>query len=419
MPSASREAVAPKLGTFSALRQRQFALLWYSGVGQAIGLGMQQITLGHFVFARTGSEFWVGAVAFMNFMPFFVFSPFAGVIGDRMDRRRLLMIAQALSGLAVLVLAVLITTDLVAMWQVLLIALIAATGQALTVPTRLAYVSELVEQRYLMNAVALNSLSQNGMRIIGPVLAGVLIAAIGSGGTMYINAAGYLAGLIPLMLLQSRPLVARAGSTAVLQNIAEGIRYTVATPLVFFVWMLSNGFALFGMPYVSMLPVFAEDVLGQDATGLGLLSSAAGAGSVIGAVMLARLGDVRHKQRLYVAFFVLFFAALLLFALSSSFLLSLGLLVLVGIGSMNHINTGTVILQMATPRALQGRIMSLFVLNLAVSELMTAPAGALAQLVSLEVTVPLLALLSLVLVACVIVLRPDIRRAGGVPSAEC
>jgi MFS family permease len=370
---------ATRLGTFSALRQREFALLWFSGVGQSIGLGMQQITLGYFVYAETGSEFWVGAVAFMNFAPFFLFSPLAGVIGDRTDRRNLLFIAQALSGLAVLVLALLITTGLVAMWQVLIIALVAATGQALTVPTRLAYVNDLVQPHYLMNAVALNSLSQNGMRIIGPVLAGILIAAAGTGGTMYVNAAGYLLGLIPLSMLQSRPRPAVVHA-AVMQNIAEGIRYALKTPMVFFVIMMGNVFALFGMPYISMLPVFAEDVLGKGPTGLGLLSSASGAGAVFGAVLLARWGNVRNKTRLFNLFFVLFFGALVLFSLSSLFPLALVLLFLVGIGSMSNINTGTVMLQLGTPRGLQGRTMSLWTWGISLSFLGALPIGALSEI---------------------------------------
>jgi MFS family permease len=376
--TAHQQIATTPAGTFSALRQRQFALLWYSGVGQSIGLGMQQITLGHFVYDRTDSEFWVGAVAFMNFAPFFLFSPVAGVIGDRTDRRNLLFIAQALSGLAVLTLAVLITTDLVTMWQVLLIALAAATGQALTVPTRLAYVNDLVEPRYLMNAVALNSLAQNGMRIIGPVLAGVLIATAGSGGTMYVNAAGYLLGLIPLAMLQSRPRPP-ATQTAVLHNIAEGINFAAKTPMVFFVIMLGNVFSLFGMPYISMLPVFAEDVLGKGAAGLGLLSSASGAGAVAGGILLARWGDVRNKTRLFQACFILFFGALFLFSLSSVYGLSLALLVLVGMGSMSNINTGTVMLQLGTPRELQGRTMSLWTWGISLSFLGALPVGALAE----------------------------------------
>ncbi|MGE3594226.1 MAG: MFS transporter, partial [Dehalococcoidia bacterium] len=321
---------------------------------------------------------WVGAVAFMNFAPFFLFSPVAGVIGDRTDRRNLLFIAQAISGLAVLTLAILITTDLVAMWQVLLIALAAATGQALTVPTRLAYVNDLVEPRFLMNAVALNSLAQNGMRIIGPVLAGVLIAVAGSGGTMYANAAGYLLGLIPLAMLQSRPRPP-ATHTAVLRNIAEGIHFAAKTPMVFFVIMMGNIFSLFGMPYISMLPVFAEDVLGKGAAGLGLLSSASGAGAVVGGILLARWGDVRDKRRLFQACFILFFGALFLFSLSPIYGLSLALLVLVGIGSMSNINVGTVMLQIGTPRELQSRTMSLWTWGISLSFLGALPIGALAE----------------------------------------
>ncbi|MGH2602186.1 MAG: MFS transporter, partial [Dehalococcoidia bacterium] len=212
MTARAQEPAPARLGTFSALRQRQFSLLWYSSVGQAIGLGMQLVTLGYWVYDETGSDFWVGLVAFMNFTPFFLFSPLAGVVGDRMDRRNLLFVAQAASGLAVLALALLITTDLVVMWQVLLIAFVAATGQALTVPTRHAYVNDLVEPHLLMNAIALSSLAQNGMRIIGPVLAGVLIATISAGGTMYVNAAGYLLGLIPLAMLASRARLQTVGA---------------------------------------------------------------------------------------------------------------------------------------------------------------------------------------------------------------
>jgi MFS family permease len=394
MPTSGSDTDAPALGTFGALKQRQFALLWLSTVGQSIGLGMQQIALGYFVYDFTGSGAWVGAVAFMNFAPFFLFSPVAGVIGDRTDRRNLLFIAQAMSGLAVLAAAILITTGLVAMWQILLVALIAATGQALTVPTRLAYVTDLVEPRYLMNAVSLSSLAQNGMRIVGPVLAGLLIAAAGSGGTMYINAAGYLLGLIPLAMLQSRPrpVVERP---AIMANIAEGIDYARRTPVVFFVIMMGNVFSLFGMPYITMLPVFAEDVLHQGATGLGLLSSASGVGAVAGAILLARWGDVRHKNRLFQVFFVIFFGALVVFSLSTSYALSLLLLFVVGLGSMSHINTGTVILQLITPRELQGRTMSLWTWGISLSFLGALPVGVLAEVVGAPAAIAGSALLGL------------------------
>jgi MFS family permease len=370
----------PALGTFSALRQREFGLLWWSGVGQAIGLGMQQITLGHFVYERTNDEFWVGAVAFMGFIPFFAFSLFAGAIGDRMDRRVLLLIAQAMSGLAVLLLAILIVTDLVANWHILVASFVAATGQALTVPIRFAYVNELVERRYLMNAVALNSLAQNGMRVIGPVIAGLLIAAISDGGTMFINAAGYLIGLVPLLMLRSRPRPALVAGVSVLQNIREGVRFALTTPVIMFGLLLSNfGFSLFGMTYISMMPVFAKDVLDSGSLGLGILSGAAGIGSVLGGLALARLGDYPHKRRLYTGFYVLFFAALTAFSLSPNFYLSLAIITLVGLGSISHISMGTVIIQTATPQALQGRVMSLWTWGICLNFLGALPVGALAH----------------------------------------
>jgi len=366
------------LGTFSALRQRDFALLWFSTLGQSAGLGMQQIALGYFVFDETDSEFWVGAVAFMNFAPFLLFSPLAGVIGDRVDRRNLLFFAQALSGGAILALAALITTGVVEIWHVMVVAGVAATGQALTVPTRLAYVNDLVEPGFLMNAVALSSLAQNGMRIIGPVAAGMLIAWIDSGGTMYVNAAGYLLGLFPLAAMASRPRP-KVATVSALRNIAEGIGFARRTPVVLYVLLIGNVFCLFGMPYMSMLPVFAEEELGLGSTGLGVLSAATGAGAIAGGFMLARLGDTPRKTMLFEAFFLMFLVSLVFFSLSPSVGLSLVLLFVVGFGSMSHISMGTVILQLATPRELQARTMSLWTWAIALSFLGALPVGALAE----------------------------------------
>jgi MFS family permease len=415
VPTAAAEE--PRLGTFSALRQRQFALLWLGCLGQSIGMGMQQITLGHFVYDRTSSEFWVGAVAFMSFVPFFALSPFAGVIGDRLDRRRLLLASQALSGLAVLALAILITTDVVVMWQVLLVALLAATGQASGFPARMAFVNDLVERRYLMNAVALNSLAQNGARILGPVVAGVLIGVLGSGGTMYVNASGYLLGLIPLAVLHGRPRRAATTGRSVLSEIGEAMRYIWSVPVIFFILMLNTVFCFFGMVYISMLPVFAEDVLGRGSAGLGLLISASGVGAVCGSVLLARLGDYPRKVLLVQATYLLFCAALLSFSLSSSFPLSLILLMVVGLGSMAHINVTTVVVQLATPPRLQGRVMSLFTWGIALNFLAALPVGALAEVYGAQLVMATSATLGLFLGIGMMVWYAARARAVAEPAA--
>ena len=408
-----RSQTEPRLGTFTALRQREFALLWYGSVGQSIGLGMQQIALGFFVWDRTESELWVGAVAFMNFAPFFLFSPFAGVFGDRFDRRNLLFIAQALSGLSVLTLAILITSGLVDMWQVLVVALLSATGQALTVPTRLAYVNDLVEPQFLMNAVALNSLAQNGMRIVGPILAGVFIAIIGAGATMYVNAAGYLLGLIPLAMMQARPRPP-AATGAPLREIADGIAFMIRTPVIFFVINLGNLFALFGMPYLSMLPVFAEDVLEVGSLGYGLLSAASGVGAVLGGIALARLGDTPHKLRLFNGCYLLFVASLVVFSLSAWMWLSLILMFVVGISSMSCISVGVVILQQNTPRELQARVMSLWTWGIALAFLGALPVGAVSERFGAPVTMAFTAALG---VASGLVLMAWYASRSGKPTA--
>ena len=379
MVASSSAAARP--GAFSALGQRQFALFWYSGLGQAIGLGMQQITLGHYIFATTNSAFWVGAVAFANFFPLFTLSLFAGVLGDRMDKRKLLAVSQLISGGAVLALAVLITSGLASIGLVLLTSVVAATGQALTLSTRFAMVGELADRDHLANAFALNGLSQNGMRVLGPVLAGVLISLIGDGRTMYVNASAYLLGVLPLLLLERRPPRHGANRPRVLDDLRDGLRFAGRTIDIPAIIVPGHLMVLFSLSYMHLLPVFAKDVLDRESTGLGLLSAAAGLGSVLGGLVLAKLGNfgtLDQKHRAYQTGMIVVSLALLVFALSTNFALSLVALSISGLAMIILSNTGQVMLQIVTPAEYQERVMSLWGWGASLNFLGGFPLGAAA-----------------------------------------
>ena len=347
---------------FRALRRRNYRLLF---IGQAIsvtGSWMQQLALSWLVYRLTGSAFFLGLVAFASQLPAFVISPLAGVLADRWDRHRIVVVTQALGMVQASAIAVLVVGGWVQVWHVVVLAAVLGVVTGIDIPARQALFVDLVDgdRADLANAIALNSSLFNAARLIGPSVGGFLIALLGEGPVFVINAVSYIAvlGGLAAMRLPRRDVV--PGSGHLLARLAEGFAYARDFQPARALLIHLAAVALVGMPYVVLLPVFAEEVLGGGPSTLGVLMSAAGLGALIGALWLAARPTVRGLSAVIVVAGILFGVGLLGFALSPILPVSLPLLVVAGAGMMILSASTNTVLQTIVPPDLRGRVMSLY-----------------------------------------------------------
>jgi MFS family permease len=381
-PAAPRRPPAAPIaaGAFAALRHANFRLFWFGQLFSLTGTWMQSTALGWLVLELTNSEFRLGLVTAATSFPVLLFTLYAGVVADRMDKRRIIVVAQAAAMVFALALAVLTHAGWVTFGSILVLVLLLGTANAFEIPTRQSFFVDLVGKQDLTNAIALNSTAFNLTRIVGPAVAGFLIAQVGIAAAFYLNSASYLAVIAGLLLIRlpafRRP--ARTQSTA--DNLREGFAWIQANRLPrTLVWLIAASSVL-AFPYVMLLPVFARDVLQVGATGLGALLSASGAGALAGGLALAAVGHRVSRGPLLLGSSLAFAALVAAFALSTSFSLSLALLA--GTGFMMILNNATVnaLLQSLVPDALRGRVMSVYVfMFLGMAPLGSLQAGALAR----------------------------------------
>jgi MFS family permease len=364
-PAATAEEVARVRGrfrTFEALAVRDFRLLWTGMVVSNIGSWMQMIGQGWLVLQLTNSPFWLGMVAFARAVPVLALSLVAGVLADRVDRRRLLLVTQSVAGVMALLLAVLTSLGVIRVWQIIAIAFVSAGAMAFDNPARQALVPDLVGKERLMNAVGLNSAAWNGAAVLGPSLAGVAIGVIGVAGCFYLNAISYLAVIWAIWAMGTYATGARRGT--LWENLAEGLRFIRRHRVVLAIFVLVAAPSLLGRPYQQLMPVFARDVLGGGPRTYGALMSASGAGALVGALLTASLGAYRHKGWLLLGSSAAFGLMLIAFAYSTWLPLSLALLVLAGGGSTLYMGAANTLLQTGVPAEFRGRIMSVYSLTL-------------------------------------------------------
>lgn len=340
------------------LRHRNFALFWFSLVISHSGTWMQMLVVGWLTYELTQSAFWVGVVSGARGVPMVVLPFFGGVVADRMDRRTLLWFTQVSQALLGLALAILVAADLAQVWHFATLALLASVAGAFDQPTRQAIVPALVPREDLRKAIALNAVVFTGGALIGPALAGLLVPIIGAAGVLFINAATTLPVFAALALMKLPPFRPRPRE-AVLKTVRDGLRFAFSRELIVLVLLVSAVASLFGRSYQQLAPVFAEEVLFADVTGLGWLIAAPGLGAVLGAFVVASANWLPDNGRLAGVSVAGYLAALAGFALSTSFGLSLVLLVLVGL--LNTVFSACVrtMLQLEATEAYYGRVMSL------------------------------------------------------------
>lgn len=346
---------------FRALEHRDFRLFAGGQAVSLIGTWMQQVAMSWLVWRLTGSALALGAIGFATQLPAFVLAPVAGVLADRWSRHRMVVVLQALLMAQAVLLAVLTLTGLVQLWHLLALATILGVLSGFEIPARQAFFVELVGPQALSNAIALNATIFNGARLVGPAIAGLLVAALGEGPVFLLNAASFLAVLASLLAMRVAPRTAPRGRADVLRNLREGVGYAWAFPPMRTALLVLAIVSLVGMPYAVLLPVFASDVLGGDARTLGLLMSSAGLGALAGALYLASRTTVRGLGRVIAGAAIVFGVDLLCLSISRSIPLSCAILALTGFSVITFTASINTVLQTITDDDKRGRVVSLYV----------------------------------------------------------
>jgi len=368
-------------GTFRALRHRNFRLYWSGQLVSLVGTWMQTVAQAWLMHRLTASPLMLGLLGFAQFLPVLLLSLWAGVIVDSISKRKLLLFTQFAFLLQATVLATVVSTHVVTPAMVLVLAFIFGTINALDLPARQSFVVELAGKEDLSNAIALNSAAFNTARILGPAVAGVLLATIGEAGCFWVNAISYVAVIWSLwrMDLVSRPAIPFDARHAV-QTMLEGIRYARSVrPLRNLLTLLGLTAGL-GFQYMILLPVYVRDILKADARSYGLLVSAFGLGSLLSAVWMTRQQDRWALRRNLFVGLLAGAIGLGTFAWSRALPLSLAMGFLAGMGLILFVATTNTLIQLSTDDQYRGRIMGLYTLMfVGTSPIGSLISGAIAQ----------------------------------------
>lgn len=345
---------------FSSLFHRNYALLWTGAFLSNIGTWMQMVALSWVVFSLTKSARALGIVNFLNSLPVFFFVLYAGSLADRINRRRLLVIAETLLLLFALALGILSSLSKLNMYWIASLTFLTGMGTAFIFPTWQAIIPDVVPRRDLMNAIALNSAQFNGARMIGPAMAGVVLAAFGAAANFYVNAVSFLAVIIALFMIQPSAPKPRPVKSA-WRHLLEGLRYARRHPTVGLLLMYVGILTVFGLSYVVLLPIYASDVLKTGAKGYGFLAGASGLGSLTGALTVASVAHMKRRGGLVKWTIGSFGIFLILFSLSKAYFLSLALMVGVGWSFLASTSTINTMIQEAVPNEIRGRVMAIYI----------------------------------------------------------
>jgi len=413
--SGSALAPAPSFWqrTFIALQYPNYRL-WFTGqLLSLIGTWMQITAQGFLVFELTQSPVYLGYVGFAAGIPSIVLMLFGGVIADRVARRNLLIITQSAMMILAIILAALTFSGIVQAWHIVLLALALGTANAFDAPAAQAFVLELVDRKDLPNALALNATLFNLATVVGPTVAGLTYAAFGAAWCFTINAISFLAVIVALlrMRLPARELTRRAQSA--LSQVKDGLRYTLAHPILRTLIAVPAVAILFSTAYATLLPAWAVDVLGGNATTNGLLQSARGAGSLLGALMIAAVGHLGRQGRWLTIGTFVYPGLLLVFAAVRWVPLSFLVLAGVGWGGMLVYNMSNTLLQLHVSDEMRGRVMSISAMTVfGGMPLGSLWSGALAEAIGPPLTIVAGALIMLAFAVLFWVRAPQLRRLG-------
>lgn len=358
-----------------ALSSRNYRLFFAGQSVSLVGTWMQQLAMSWLVYRMTGSAWLLGVVGFTSQVPSFLLSPFAGVLADRWDRRRLLVATQSLAMLQAAVLAAVVLAGVVQVWQIVVLSLLLGIVNAFDIPVRQSFVVEMVDDRAdLGNAIALNSSMVNGARLIGPSIAGLLVSAVGEGICFVVNSVSYLAVILALVAMRLPTRQVHQHSHRIHHELIEGLTYSFGFVPIRNILLLVALVSLVGMPYSVLLPVFAREVFHGGAHTYGFLMTASGLGAFASTLYLASRKSVLGLGRIIPMAAALFGSGVAVLALSNSLVLSLAAIGAAGFGVMAQVASSNTILQTIVEEDKRGRVMSLF----AVAFMGMTPFGSLA-----------------------------------------
>ena len=389
--SSSRDGFSLRSQTFGSFKNRVYRLYYGGMLGQMAAMNMQMMARSLLVYRLTGSAAILGAMSLFNALPMLSLSLFGGVIADRMQKKYVLIAGLIGSALVSLVIALALTLGFIApdvsfnimglvvpsWWILAATALFQGSIMGLMIPSRQSIVPEIVEEEQLMNAISLDVLGMNTLRLTAPALTGFLIEAFDFEAVFYAMTAMYLSGVFFIALMPLTGTIAIRGGRA-LAEIMEGFRYLRNEPRLLTLLAFTLLAVFFSMPYMMMLPIFAEDILKVGAAGLGVLISVGGIGAITGSLTLASLPNKKRGLMLLVSSFLLG-VALVGFSFSSLMPLSLVLMVFVGLGQSGRMTLGNTLIQYYVDDDYRGRVMSIYMMQFGITSFAVFAAGLIAE----------------------------------------
>jgi MFS family permease len=400
-------------GFARALRKRNYRLFFGGQLVSLVGTWMQAIAQSWLVYRLTKSELLLGLVGFSSQFPVFLFGPLGGVVADRVHRRRVLIFTQTSAMLLAFVLSALTLWGEVRVYQVFMLAALLGVVNAFDIPARQTFVVDMVGKEDLVNAIALNSSMVNGARIVGPALAGIVVAAVGEGWCFFANGVSYVGVIAGLIAMTNLPPARTKSGRSARSELAEGFRFVATTPPIRALLLMLGLVSLMGMPYVVLMPVFADRILHGDARTLGLLTGSSGLGALIGALSLAGRKGIQGLGRWVAIAGAGFGASLCAFAVSRSIWLSVATLLPVGFAMMVQMAGTNTLIQTMSPDAMRGRIMAAYTMMfMGMGPFGALLAGALAQRIGAPWTVAVGGIACMVGAAIFALRLPTLRAAA-------
>ncbi len=343
---------------WQVLAQRDFGLFWVSLLISAVGNQISSVTVAWQIYEITSSPLQLGLVGLFRALPVMIFSLTGGVLADRMDRRRLLIVTQSLAMLLPALMGLLTASGRIQVWHIYAITFLAGAVQIFDVPARTAMIPNLVPREHLATAFALNVTLRQSAMLVGPFLGGVTLAAVGISWSYYINALSFLGVIVSLMIMRIQETESEGKRESALQSMRTGLSFVWGNSVIMGLLVMDTCVNFFGA-YKGMMPVFARDLLGVGPTGLGVLLGAPAVGALVGSSAVMALGNPKKKGRLIVSVTLLYCVGLIVFALSRSFTLSLIVAFSLGVFDAVGETLRITVIQLMTPDRLRGRVQSL------------------------------------------------------------